>query len=276
MKSKNIAVAVIIIVILAIAWYMYSNSTQSGVVPTTATTTPTTTTNDNPAPTADASVVPEPAAVAGVPGIQTGLLNVPSNTGVVVTGYIAPNGSATNYWYEYGTTKSLGTSTAPQNAGSGFVTLATPAYLTNLAPNTTYYYRLSAQNASGAVQGVTYSFTTTKNAAPAGTAPSATTESATGIGELGAILAGHINPNGTQTTYWFEYGTSQNFGNVTAFGLAGNGTASIAVSVPVSSLKSHTKYYFRLVTQSQFGIVKGTSQSFTTLSLPQGGSQPVR
>jgi phosphodiesterase/alkaline phosphatase D-like protein len=191
-------------------------------------------------------------------------MNVASDKGAVVTGYVAPNGSATIYWFEYGATAKLGLRTDSQPAGAAFVTLATPAYLSNLTPKTTYYYKLNAQNEFGTVEGVIYTLTTTAVPLPEGSAPTVTTLAAINVGVTGAVLSGSVNPNNTPTTYWFEYGTTQSFGSVSAFGLAGSGTASLNVSTAVSPLTAKTKYYYRLVTQSQYGVLHGATQSFTT------------
>ena len=41
-----------------------------------------------------------------------------------------------------------------------------------------------------------------------------------------ALLSGTVQPNGTATSYWFEWGTSTTYGNVTPTTSAGNGTAA--------------------------------------------------
>ncbi len=257
------------LVLAAAGYFIWNNGTVSGTPSPTASSTVITTTTDT------TSTPPVPATAAGKPGIQTGLLNVASDKGAVVTGYVAPNGSATTYWFEYGKTTSLGARTTSEPAGAEFVTLATPAYLSELTPSTTYYYKLNAKNEFGTVEGVTYTLTTTALPLPAGSAPTATTLAVVSISASGALLPGLVDPNNTPTTYWFEYGTTQSFGNVSAFGLAGTGAASLNVSTAISSLAVKTKYYYRLVTQSQFGIVHGATQSFTTLDAPVSGLPTV-
>ncbi len=268
MHMKNIVIAVLLILVLAAAGYfIWNNNAQNGTPSPTASSTVTTT---------DTSTTPPvPATTAEAPGIQTGQLNVASDKGAVVTGYVAPNGSATTYWFEYGTTNSLGARTASQPAGAAFVTLATPGYLADLTPNTTYYYKLNAQNQFGKVEGVTYSFTTTAAPLPAGSAPTVSAAAAANVSASGALLSGLVDPNNTPTTYWFEYGTTQSFGSVSAFGLAGSGTVSLNVSTAISSLAAKTKYYYRLVIQSQYGVVHDATQSFTTLDAVASGLPTV-
>ncbi len=268
MNIKNILITAVLIILLAIAGYFIWNNSMGGTASPTASSTVSVIID----PVADA---PVPATTAGKPGIQTGLLNVASDKGAVVTGYVAPNGSATTYWFEYGATRDLGLRTTSQPAGAAFVTLATPAYIGDLAPNTTYFYKLNAQNEFGKVEGVMYDFTTTATPLSSGSAPTVTTLAAANVSTSGALLPGQVDPNNTPTTYWFEYGTTQSFGGVSAFGLAGTGSASLSVSTAISSLAAKTKYYYRLVIQSQYGTVTGATQSFVTLDAPVSGLPTV-
>lgn len=255
MNSTNALVAAVIVLGLLFIGYMVWNSSSVGTTgEPIATSTPT-------GPTTP----PIPAESAGLPGIQTGALVVPSNTSAVVTGYVAPNGVITTYWFEYGPSNSLTKRTTPKSAGAGFVTLAIPAFIDGLTANTTYSYRLSAQNSFGSVQGATFTFTTTTNPPPSGSAPTANTNAATAVARTAAVLNGQVDPGSAQTTYWFEYGPTQSFGNATAFGSAGDGTDSVAVATPVASLNANTKYFYRLNAQNNYGTVSGAVQSFTTL-----------
>ncbi len=255
MNTRNGFIAVAVVLILLLTWYIvWNNSSTSSTGVPVATTTP----NGG-----AASTPPVPATSAGLPGVQTGSLAVPSNTGAVVTGYVAPNGPATTYWFDYGPSGSLTSRTAVKTVSGGFVTLATPAFISGLSANTSYSYRMSAQNSFGAVQGATYTFTTTSTA-PAGSKPAATTNAASQITRVAGTLNGRVDPNGAQTTYWFEYGPTQGFGNTTAFGSVGDGTDALAVAIPAGSLTAATKYYYRLNAQNVHGTVNGETQSFTT------------
>jgi len=257
MNSRNGLLAIVVVLVLLFIGYMFWNS--SGMSFTGGEPAATST------PTGGSVVTVVPADRAGLPGIQTGSLAVPSHTSAVVTGYVAPNGAVTTYWYDYGVSNSLTSRSEIKSAGAGFVTLATPAFLSGLAANTTYSYRLSAQNSFGPVQGATYTFTTAANPPPAGSTPTISTNAATNVARGTATLNGHVDPNNAQTTYWFEYGPTQSFGSASAFGAAGSGTDSTAVAIPVGSLNAHTTYYYRLNAQNNYGTVSGAVQSFTTL-----------
>lgn len=200
---------------------------------------------------------------AGAPTVQTGTTAVPSISTAVLTGNVNPNGSPTSYWYEYGETTSLGTRTNSQTIGSGFSSVYAPAYITGLKANTTYYYKLSARNQTATVNGSTYSFRTNNTPAPQALAPTTRTLAATNISSTSANLHGRINPNNSETTYWFEYGETNNLGNITAFQSA-SGDTQTDVSISILNLKPQARYFFRLNSQNQYGTVNGEILSFTT------------
>jgi len=89
----------------------------------------------------------------------TGFASVSSTTAVVV-GTVNPQGSQTTYWFEYGPTLSLGSRVDTTMASASFQEVGASGYLTNLKPNTTYYFRLGATNAYGTVYGSPYNFIT--------------------------------------------------------------------------------------------------------------------
>src|SRR3989344_2430588 len=211
---------------------------------------------------------------AGAPVVKTDTVTAPYISTVVVKGTVNPNGAITTYWYEYGQTSSLGLKTAGYSVGSGYTTIYTPAYLTGLISNTNYYFRLVSANAFGIVVGATYSFKTNTTPAPTGNAPTTKTTAQTGVSITTANLHGQVQPNGSETTFWFEYGKTSQLGLVTAFQSAGSGSSFSSVSVSVSNLQPITKYFFRLNAQNQFGTVNGEILNFTTTG-PTAASAPT-
>lgn len=198
------------------------------------------------------------------PVVETGASSFVSSSTVVVNGKVKPNGASTSYWFEYGETTGLGNRTVSQQVGSGYTSTPTPAYITGLRANTVYYFRLSAKNSLGTVNGGTLTFKTNNNPPLPGLAPTTSTSSASNVSRTAANVNGSVNPNGWQTSYWFEYGKDNNLGFVTAFQSAGNGNSSINVSMSLSGLEAQTRYYFRLNAQNQYGTINGAILNFTT------------
>lgn len=107
---------------------------------------------------------------------------------------------------------------------------------------------------------------TAASAAPA--PPSAATGSAASVGQSSATVNGTVNPNGTDTTYYFQYGTSTSYGTNTSVTNAGSGGADVPVSVNLTGLTPSTTYHYRLVAVSTAGPTDGVDQTFTTTTPP--------
>src|SRR5262249_43607928 len=145
-------------------------------------------------------------------------------TSATVGGTVNPGGQPTTWHVEYGKSTTYGSTTAPTNAGSGTANANVSTTISDLAPGTTYHYRLVATNVSGTVQGADGIFTTS-----AAAAPFAVTGPATGVSGTSATLTGSVNPNGRPSTWYFEYGTNTGYGTKTPAQNAGGGTAATAV-----------------------------------------------
>ena len=120
---------------------------------------------DNPASVALNGPVTQTASfsqLSQAPSVTTGAASTITLASATLGGSINPNGSLTNAWFEWGTSNSLSSfsSTSPQGVGSGSALTQISATLSNLAANTTYYYRVTASNSGGSTQGTIQSFTT--------------------------------------------------------------------------------------------------------------------
>jgi len=206
------------------------------------------------------------AAAATKPTAITGPVTATGSTTATLTGTVNPNGDATTWYFEYGKTTGYGTKTATQNAGSGTADVAASASVTGLTPNTTYHYRLVATNSAGTNHGTDGIFTTS-------TAVEAVTNAATNVTSSSATLNGSVNPFGRATTWYFEYGTSTNYGSKTSLQSAGSGTSSVAVSAPVSGLSVGKTYHFRIVAMNTAGTAFGHDATFSTGTAPSAVTQ---
>lgn len=99
--------------------------------------------------------------------------------------------------------------------------------------------------------------------------PTATTGDATNVSQNLATLNGTVNPNGTATTYVFQYGTTTAYGSTSSAASAGAGTAPVAAARNVTGLAPGTTYHYRIVaTNSQNKKAFGLDRTFTTQSTP--------
>ncbi len=96
--------------------------------------------------------------------------------------------------------------------------------------------------------------------------PTATTSAASGVSQAQATLNGTVNPNGAETKYYFEYGTSTSYGSSTSEVSAGSGTTSTPVNAVATSLVPGTLYHYRLVAKNVGGSSYGSDQTFYTQS----------
>ena len=214
----------------------------------------------------------------GAPVVSTRGADFISQSTAVLKGEVTPNGGQTSYWYEYGIRESLGSATGRQLLGSGYVTYSAPAGIFGLASNTTYFYRINAENQFGKTYGQIVSFKTTNEPPVQYTAPNVQTKAVTNVSQNSATINGVVNPNGARTDYWFEFGTTLSLGNTTSPLNAGLGRANVSVSNSISGLEQNTTYYYRVNAQNGYGTANGNILSFTTDSTtppPPRGDDPT-
>jgi sugar lactone lactonase YvrE len=182
---------------------------------------------------------------------------------------INPEALATAYWFEYGETESYGTKIpiTPESIGSGLSNVQVEQVVTGLAEGTVYHFRAVAENEAGISKGIDRKPKTLK-------LPKVTTEAATAIKASQATLKGKVNPEGSATSYWFEYGETTSYGTKIPASAksVGSGTEYVAVSQTPTGLKEGTTYHFRVVAESEADPkkeVSGEDKAFTTLKLPK-------
>lgn len=120
--------------------------------------------------------------------------------------------------------------------------------------------RLSAASAAAsiAVAGVAW----------AASSPAVRTGAATRIGHTTAVLNGTVNPNGSSTSYTFDFGTTTAYGATTATHSAGRGTKTISVSARIKGLTPGTVYHYRLSAANRSGTTTGKDHTFRTTGHP--------
>src|SRR5712692_4399900 len=89
--------------------------------------------------------------------------------------------------------------------------------------------------------------------AAAATAPTATTGPVTSVGPTTATVSGSVNPNGTATSWFVEFGTTTSYGSKTTAVNAGSGTSATTISATLTSLTPGTSYHYRVVATSSVG-----------------------
>jgi hypothetical protein len=185
------------------------------------------------------------SAASRPPSASTGGASRPSGSSAILYGYVNPQGSTTNYVFQYGITSGYGAQTPLASVGNGTTTIRVNQLISGLRSNTTYHYRVLATNAGGAAAGRDRVFTTPKiplslqiagapNPIPFGN-PFSIQGTLSGTGATGRVVALQFNP--------FPY--------LAGFKPLGNPEVTSSTgsfSFPIVGLSSNTQ--FRVVTTS--------------------------
>ncbi len=187
-----------------------------------------------------------------------------------INGDVDGNGNYTTTWFRYGTSSgalTMYTNTVSHGSGSGGIS----ANLTNLAPNTTYYFQAVANTTTGGtIYGNIRNFTTNASVI-VNSSTSVVTTIATNVSRNNATLNGILlDTSGLSTDVYFEYGTSVNLGARTNSKNLGAGT-SLPFNEYIGNLAPNTIYFFRAMANNANGIAKGNIEVFRT---PGGGVTP--
>ncbi len=200
------------------------------------------------------------------PSINSASSTSVAETTATLNTTVTPNGALTTVSFQYGTTESLGSTTAGQNIGSGNSPVAVSANLSGLQANTTYYFRAVATNSQGTTTGNTLSFTT------ATALPTVATMAASFVGAYGANLNGDVTPNGLDTSVYFEWGDrSDLLSNSSSPQGIGNGTIVVGNFARAEGLNPDSVYFYRVVASNTINGTPtktyGATMNFRTLAV---------
>jgi hypothetical protein len=101
-------------------------------------------------------------------------------------------------------------------------------------------------------------------------APTVGGESFSKVSSSGVTLDAQVNPGGSLTTYYFEYGTTPAYGFFTTAESAGAGADTVNVQATVEGLQPETKYYFRIVASNAKAGTSSTEGKDTFSTYPLG------
>jgi hypothetical protein len=104
--------------------------------------------------------------------------------------------------------------------------------------------------------------TATATATPS---PAVTTNAATNVASFSATLNGSVNPRGSTTTVYFQWGTTTSYGHTTPMQTR-TGNTSLPITANISGLSASHLYHFRIVATNGGGTSFGSDRTFTTLS----------
>jgi hypothetical protein len=181
----------------------------------------------------------------------------------------APGGPGfeAKYHFEYSSDGVQWTSTPEQTTGSVAQRYEVEADVSGLSPNTDYQVRLVATTGD----------TVTSDSEPFKTLaapPRVELTFTEAVTQTAARLGAHIDPEGTNTTYQFEWATEEHWEATGSYDRrapaaaapVGGGNQIVIVSEEIAGLEPASAYRFRVVAVSAEGEIIGPDQRFETLN----------
>jgi hypothetical protein len=105
-------------------------------------------------------------------------------------------------------------------------------------------------------------------AAFAASSPSVITGPAHHIHQTSVTLTGTVNPNGSSSSYVFEWGLTTGYGATSAPKSAGSGSKAVAASATATGLIPGTVYHYAIVATNRYGTSAGADRTFKTAGPP--------
>ncbi len=202
-----------------------------------------------------------------LPDVSVGAITEQQTRSLTLNGTVNPEGRpVTSCVFEYDVRpyargevahgSSVACSPAP---GSGSSPMPVSAHLEGLTPRSTYYYRLVAENSGG------------KSPSPGQqvfTGPILDGQWTVEAGANSTTLQASIDPNGSDTHYYFLYGQTSAYGSYAPVEAPGVDLGSVAgariVNVPLQDLEAGIVYHYSLVVVQSGEAFEAEDHTFTT------------
>jgi phosphodiesterase/alkaline phosphatase D-like protein len=195
-----------------------------------------------------------------------------SKSAATIIGTLNPSGFPVEECvFEFGQSESYGEEIPCEESssqiGSGAEAVHVQARVEGLSVNTAYHYRLRAKNSTGPAEKSSDSTFRTSGA------PVVASTSFNDVGYNELNLEAEIDPGGASTTYHFEYGLTESYGDSTVTEeLAGSDRSDHLANGHLDGLEPGTIYHFRVVATNEVESVAGPDRAFRTYSAPAGGA----
>ncbi|MEI7898376.1 MAG: BACON domain-containing carbohydrate-binding protein [bacterium] len=194
---------------------------------------------------------------ANVPVVSTNAATGITCTGATLNGSVNPNGYATNYHFEWGTTVAYGNSTTVVSAGAGSTSVPVTAPITGLTGGTTYHFRVVAVNAEGTTNGLDMTFVPCAAVVITTAASAITTTTATSGGNVTSDGGAAVTVRGVC------WGTAA---NPTTAGSHTTDASGLGVfTSSLTGLLANTTYHVRAYATNTSGTSYGSDLIFITL-----------
>jgi sugar lactone lactonase YvrE len=186
---------------------------------------------------------------------------------------VNPNGAATKYQFEYGPTTSYGSKIplSAEELGAGTSAIQVSKTI-SAAKSTEVHFRVVATGGSVTTFGADRSLTTYPHP------PEVTTKPATNSTLTQVTLNGTVNPGGSSTSYYFEYGENVSFGEhykvPVPSASAGAGKANVEVSQTLT-VGSGREYVYHLVATNAAGTTADSTWQFAKTQGPHPHISPA-
>lgn len=199
-----------------------------------------------------------------VPDVETSSASQVGPEGATLNGTVNPrNAGAASCRFVWGETEAFGHS-APCSTvvPNGEVSVPVLATLSDLAPDTTYYFRLESENEAGGLN-PGEPFQTKQFKTPG---PGISGTSVADVAATSATLRATIDPNGGATSYYFEYGNTAAYGSTAPLApgeALGSGEPGVEVERNVQGLAAGSTYHYRAVAVADVEVSPGNFESRT-------------